>query len=177
MGRNLDDYSGFQQIPGMPILLKQSVLVHDTSNSSNLQFTHKEDHHSWSTITPKKGILQIWDLEQWCPSPNMKIFVMNKGSNSGIKSQKLNSELKLFFCLWLMNSTTFFCLGFLYISTAILELGLVKQGRQDKTDGGRQCLGDFFIVHTSKVNLGLKENKKKLWSLFFTEGTLFLVLL
>ena len=41
-------------------------------------------------------------------------------------------------------------------------LGPVKQWRQDKTDGGRQCLGDFFIVHTSKVNLGLKENKKKL---------------
>ena len=54
MGRNLDTFSGFQQIPGMPILLQQSVLVHDTSASSNLQFTHKEDHHSWSTITPKK---------------------------------------------------------------------------------------------------------------------------
>ena len=27
MGQNFDDYPGFQQIPGMPILLQQSVPV------------------------------------------------------------------------------------------------------------------------------------------------------
>ena len=47
MGQNFDDYPGFQQIPGMPILLQQSV--HYDRNKSGYKKTKKKEsmyiHH------------------------------------------------------------------------------------------------------------------------------------
>ena len=62
IGQNFDDYSGFQQIPGMPILLQQSVCTSFILPLARAEILHICWNHYICNLKTEKKISVIFNI-------------------------------------------------------------------------------------------------------------------
>jgi hypothetical protein len=92
MGQNFDDYPGFQQTPGMPILLQHSVIAH--SELHILQRKKRQRSHTFCY----RGTAVNHSTRTSSPGSSYENLKLKKKLNPLIKDQL--KSIQVFFILW-----------------------------------------------------------------------------